>query len=595
MRYKRYHDEIPCGDMRDVFMYNRGIDYEDQDVWYEAGFPDRWCEDYIYEPRWLNRDGKLDRAKAMVERVIEYNEDICVVVDCDVDGLSSASLLINYIGRMNPVYAAKHIQAIHHEGKVHGLGDTVYEVLAMKNVGLCVCPDGASNDEREHKLLNDAGIDILVLDHHECTQDYSNEHTCIVNIQISEYPNKALTGSGVTWQFCRYLDECYGTQYADDLVDLAALGAIGDMADYREVEIRALVSLGLSRISNPLVSAMFEKNKYIYEKHHKGYLGIAFSIVPFINAVTRSGTMEEKEFVFNSMLERNRNVIVESSKRGETGIQVSMADDAVTILDRVKRRQTKDQDEMLERVESIISEKSLTDNAVIAVVLGEDDCRSALCGLLANKIQAKYQHPAMLLRDTGDSYTGSLRNYSMCEDQDFAAKCRATGIPNYVAGHANAAGISIPADKFAEFIEATNESYSDIDFTPSYWVDFIWQGKSISPSDVMSLGSVDYLCGQGMPVPQVAVENITLSPTNVTLMGKNRNTIKVTDNNVSYIIFGADEDVYNKFISDPNLTLTVVGEPNVNEWQGTHSAQVIVNDYELTECDSTDEDGYWVF
>ena len=79
-----------------------------------------------------------------------------------------------------------------------------------------------SNDYEYHKYLDDRGISTLVLDHH--LADHISENAIIINNQLSDYPNKELSGVGVVWQFCRYVDTWLNVHYADDFIDLVALG-----------------------------------------------------------------------------------------------------------------------------------------------------------------------------------------------------------------------------------------------------------------------------------------------------------------------------------------------------------------------------------
>lgn len=570
-------------------LYNRGIKVEDQQDWLNAGWDD------IYPWYELNDDSKMELAVNMVDDCWQNDRDICVVVDSDQDGYTSAAMFINYLTLLDKDYVKQHISWVHHTGKAHGLGDTVYQILE-ENPALVVIPDGGSNDEEQQDLLQENGTGILVLDHHECIADYSDLRTYrdIINVQISKYPNKSLTGAGVVWQFCRAFDELNNYDFADNFIDLAAFGDCADMADYRQPEIRALINLGFSNIKNPFFYALSKKNEYTYEKHHKGYLGMAFAVAPFVNAICRSGTMGEKEEVFKAMLTAYAFEKVESSKRGEKGIFVPRYQNAVTIVEQVKRRQTQLQDIAMENIVSKIEDNHLTDNAIIAVVVDPDECEASLAGLCANKIQAQYQHPAMVLRrtktkeDTEEKYVGSLRNYSNCSISNMASLCRSTGIPDFVAGHESAAGVGISSSKFSEFIAATNELYKGIDFTPVYWVDYIWDENTIDPQAILELGGLE-LYGQEIPESQVVVENIRLSETNVTLMGAKRNTIKVMCGSVACILFGTDEDTYQKFI-EGDKQLTIVGVPNCNEWNGNVLPQILIDDYELTEAEEE-----WIF
>ena len=89
---------------------------------------------------------------------------------------------------------------------------------------MIICPDSSSNDYEYHKILWEQKSDVLVLDHHEA--DSISEYACIINNQLSDYPNKELSGVGVVWQFCRYINFLIkgDYQYANNYLDLVALG-----------------------------------------------------------------------------------------------------------------------------------------------------------------------------------------------------------------------------------------------------------------------------------------------------------------------------------------------------------------------------------
>ena len=82
-------------------------------------------------------------------------------------------------------------------------------------------------------------------------------------------------------------------------------------------------------------------------------MGAAFFIAPFVNAISRSGTLEEKEIVFNSMLKYKALKEIPSTKRGhKKGDMETIVDAALRICTNVKNRQTKAQDAGLEYLEN---------------------------------------------------------------------------------------------------------------------------------------------------------------------------------------------------------------------------------------------------
>lgn len=108
-----------------------------------------------------------------------------------------------------------------HNGKQHGLKDCI-DKIQTKKYKLVLCPDSASNDFEEHARIKAYGGNTIVLDHH--LADKISEDAIIINNQLSNYPNKELSGVGIVWQFCRFLDKSLRLCNADEFLDLVALG-----------------------------------------------------------------------------------------------------------------------------------------------------------------------------------------------------------------------------------------------------------------------------------------------------------------------------------------------------------------------------------
>jgi single-stranded-DNA-specific exonuclease len=457
---------------------------------------------------------------------------------------------------------------------------------------LVICPDASSNDYKEHRELYDKGIECICLDHHPVDNPdlISSDPAIIINVQLTEYPNKALTGGGVTYKFVSAFEDIvrHGNQ-PTEFMDLCAIANCGDMADYRESEIRAIIKIGFSNIKNPMLHEMVKQHSYVIEKRNGlNYLSAAFGIVPFTNAICRSATMEEKELFFKGMLTRYAFDKVPSSKRGITG-DVYLYQEAVTIADRVKRRQDKLVQETMEVLDKRIQDNHLTDNAIIVCLCEPDEIEAEICGLVANKIQAQYQHPALVLRRYWNSdlneyvYQGSARNYSYCLIENMKDMCEKTKHVIFCAGHQSAFGFGIRESEIADFIKATNELYKGVNFTPVYWVDFIWKPSDLDAATILEIAELD-IWGQEMPQSQVVVKDIPLSESNVQILGlaKGHPTIKIECNGVEFMLFKVSEELYEQFIQ-PNQYLTIVGTCSKNEWNGIVKPQILIDDYDLQE------------
>lgn len=585
IRYKLYNETNPHLSARQQVLFNRGIPVEEQEHWLKADWED------------INDWRLLDNIKAAVNRVfwaLKNKEKTVVLQDCDCDGYTSTSVLVNYFGHVDPTFVKERVQILYHEGKKHGLSDVMEEI--PEDTKLIIIPDAGTNDAIYCAELAEKGVDIVVLDHHD--SDIKNPYAIIVNPQMCDYPNKNLVGAGTTWQFCRAVDELYGYDYANDLLDLCALGQIGDMSDYRNPEVRAIVNLGLSNIKNKFFKYIVEKREYsLSKKNGVNYFSVAFYVVSLINAICRSGTVEEKGLVLNAFLEGMCEQTVASSKRGHKGEPVLLYEEAYLVAERAKRRQTDEQDSAMDYFRQQIADKNLIRNAMLFLIDEDNVVRPEIKGLIANKIQAEYQHPtAVISENENGELTGSIRNYGLSVNQDLKGTLESTGLDIQVLGHKNAAGLVISPGVLDSLNSAMNEIYKDIDQTPTYWVDYIWNAQDLFYDRVFALGGLN-IYGQNVQESLVCLENIPLSASNVTLMGlaKGHPTLKIKIGGVDIIKFHSSEEEYEEFIS-PGITITLVAKAALNEWNGNVTPQLLVEDFELSDkIVEDDEFEEWVF
>ena len=565
-------------------LINRGLEYDNLNTWLNAGI------DQIYDESLFDQD-MINKFVNRIKQIRDNGDNITVIVDSDADGFTSAAIFINYLYSQWPTYTADHVDYILHTGKQHGLADVYQNILDDAWTTLVVIPDAGTNDIDEMQALLDAGIDIICMDHHH--SDEWNKNAIIINNQICDYPNKDLSGAGVVWHMCRVLDKAFDLsgQASMDLIDLAALGNMSDMMDYRSIETKAIISLGLQNIKNPFFYYMTEKNKFSIDKMGGiNYMSVAFYVTPFINAMVRSGTPEEKDMIFKSFLQMYAFEEIESGKRGHKGELVPRVEEAVRICTNVKARQTKLQDATMTLLEKRIREQSLLENAIIILKCEPGEVEKNLAGLVANKIQAKYQRPCLVLikSKTKDDkevfYRGSARNYSMSENQDLRQLCEDTGAVEYAQGHANAFGCSIPESKLEDFIESTNEQYKHVSNSPIYWVDFIWSLNSMNVDDILTIAEGKQYWGQEIPEPYICIENIALKPYQIQLLSPDKHpTIKIhLDNGIDIMKFKSSQEEYEDFIGQ-NKILTAICRAAKNEWNGRVSAQLIIEDFELRE------------
>ena len=179
-----------------------------------------------------------DGAKLLLKH-IQQNNKIYIQVDSDCDGYTSAAVLINYLNQIFPIFTQNNIIYSLHSNKAHGINlETV-----PKDTKLIIAPDSSSNEYDIHALLKEQGIDVLVIDHH--LAEKVSEYACVINNQLCDYPSKSLSGVGMVYKFCSYIDSLLPKekQCANNYLDLVALGLIADMVDLKDYEVRRLITL----------------------------------------------------------------------------------------------------------------------------------------------------------------------------------------------------------------------------------------------------------------------------------------------------------------------------------------------------------------
>lgn len=541
----------------------------------------------ILDPSYLDN---IDAGAKMFIKHLAAGDKIFVQVDSDVDGYTSAAALINYANMIAPGHAQRNISYDIHDGKEHGI---ILDKIP-KGTKLVVVPDAGSNNYEEHYILREEGVDVLVIDHHEA--DKISSDACVINNQLSRYyPNKSLSGVGVVYKFCQYIDKFLGKNYADELLDLVAIGMVADMMDLRDFETRELISLGTAKLRNPFIVNFVEAQSYSLKGTVTPF-GISFYIAPYINATIRVGTFDEKLLLFEAMLDFRAYEQIPSTKRGCKGQLEARVDQACRNCKNIKNRQTKSRDASIELIENLIETNNLLEHPILIIQL-DNPVEENLTGLIANQIGGKYMRPVLLLNrhieideKTGEvtkfAWRGSGRNATYSKLTNLREFIANSGLVEYAQGHASAFGVSVLDENLDRFKAYLDEKLKDFDFSSCYRVDFIWIANEVEKykNDIMDLGKLGAYWGQGLPEPYVAIENIPVRGANLTLMSPDKKpTLKITlPGNLSLIKFGSSQEEYDSLFTDTGCTfINVVGTCNLNEWQGNFSPQIIIEDYEI--------------
>ena len=398
---------------------------------------------------------------------IENGNKITVLFDTDLDGITAGTIMTRYLRNFGV-----ECQTVINEGKAHGL--LGQDLSRFEDTQLLIVVDSLDANAENYAKLKEQGMDIIVLDHHTVNPDVPyDDYVTLVTSQVN-YDNPALSGAGTVWKFCKYIDEQELTDYADELVDLAACGLVGDMMDITSMENRYIVSKGLEKINNLAL-------KKIIGGYEFNSTAIAFSVAPLVNASNR---MNKNEYAMKSFLSDDNKEVLSYMK--------------------VLKQCKEDQNTMVAELMPSITEQceKQLDKKMISVFIESD---YGIAGLIGNKILEKYQRPLLILKDCDDTYSGSMRAVGL---SDFRQMCEDSGLAE-AKGHELASGITVKKSDFEKFCDYIEKELSQVDFKVEVDVDIKINVSDITRSLVDKIKSIDRISGTGFKPIKCLVEGMT--------------------------------------------------------------------------------------
>lgn len=457
-----------------------------------------------------------------------------IYADVDADGCSSAAILYHYLTALG-IEAEVYIN----KKKEHGVKDEFF--LEDRHEDCVIVVDSINDTMEQYEKIWAQGKQLIILDHH-IPNAIILENARSLNLVSSaiDYPNPHLSGSGVTWKFVKYLDFINGTNIADNLVDLAAVGIIADVCcvGVESMENREICDFGFRNLQNCGIRAIANAEEMTSET-------IGFSIAPLVNAANR---MNQNKLALDLFLTD----------------KISEAKQIVKDLTKIREEQKKLVGELFENFESMVHEQQ--DNHCYYFFV--DESYETLGGLLATKASDKWKRPCIVVHDTPMGYAGSMRavgveNFSKIVNESGLGEC---------AGHENSAGIVIPKENFDKFKEYVEAQLVSLDFTPSVDVDLYLERMQITPFLLGKIKQINRITGPGFPAVSVCIENIKNYNVKKLSQGKH---LCVETSDMKFLIWN-----FNKWedVCDDGV-LHAVGTIDESFFMGRRTTQMLMQDY----------------
>lgn len=550
----------------------------------------------LYAPQLLK---DMDKAIDILLRKIAEGKRIRIIGDYDIDGICSTYILYKGL----TACGADVDTAIPH--RIHdGYGLNEHLIQEAYDAGadtVLTCDNGiAAYDQIEY--ANSLGMTVIVTDHHEVPYDKTDgtrhykipRAAAVVDPKQEDcgYPFEEICGAVVAYKLILALmAQREHTDWRDvmeselglELLEFAAFATIGDVMELRD-ENRIIVKSGLALMAhtrNIGMKALIQATG-TDPAHIRPYT-VGFVLGPCLNATGRLDTAANALELFQAV---------------ETGKAAMLAGDLKAMNDSRKELTLKGVEEAAAQIE----QEGLCNDRVLVVYLPE--VHESLAGIIAGRIREKYGKPTFVLTKAEEGVKGSGRSIEAFHMYDEMTKCKE--LFTKYGGHKLAAGLSLEEENVSEFRRRLNENctLTDEDFEEKVLIDVPMPMAYASFDFISELERLEPF-GNGNPKPQFAQKNVRFVSGRI--LGANRNVGKYIvadeDGRRYEMIYFGDIEGFHEYISakygagavdrlyrtgtwtnsstqSEPIVLSVVYYPDVNEYRGNVSLQMVMKYYQ---------------
>jgi single-stranded-DNA-specific exonuclease len=510
----------------------------------------------------------MAKAVARVKAAIGGGETIAVFGDYDVDGSCSSAMLHDFLAA---VASPPRLYIPDRLGE--GYGPNAPALLKLKDEGasLVICADCGAGAGVALAAARDAGLDVVVLDHHAAQADVPAVAQVNPNRAGDESGLGHLCAAGVTFLFLVALNRAlreaghYAQRPEPDLrecLDLVALATVCDVVPLTGVN-RAFVRTGLARMSKlerPGLNALAEVAR-VAPPFSPYTLG--FVLGPRINAGGRVGRCSLGADLLTTR-------------------DPALAEDYAAALDTHNRERQAIEKLILDEAAALAERQ--TENPFLFVT--GDGWHSGVVGIVAGRLKERFNKPALVAGFEGGMGRGSARSVVGVDLGAMIRAAAAAGVIDAGGGHAMAAGFSLrreQAEPFRAFLAgrfATAEPAAEVGLAIEAVVSP--NGATLSLVDEISrLGPF----GAGNPEPLVGIPGVMLSYADVVGQYHLRLRLGGGGGRLDAIAFrAADTPLGQGLLAARGRKIHVAGRLRLNEWNGRTSIQLHLEDAASAEA-----------
>jgi len=409
----------------------------------------------------LSPDGFKDMPQAArrIAQAIESQQAILIVGDYDADGATATALGIRGLGMLGAQQVGYKVPNRFKDGYGLTLKLAQKIIRAAQTPQLVLTVDNGISSVEGVECLNQAGIDVIVTDHHLAGEQLPDALAIVnPNQPGCEFASKAIAGVGVMFYVLlavrAYLREqkYFGSNPQPNLAVLLDLVAVGTVADVVALDRnnRILVANGIARMRSGRISAGLGTILEVAQADpaHLVAHNLGFVVGPRLNA---AGRLEDIS----------------------SGIECLLADDQMHALalarklDQINRDRKEIEQSMQQQALTAVKQLDIQrggEPLKQGLVLFDEAWHEGVVGLVASRIKDRTGVPVLVLASgEDDMLKGSARSVPEVHIRDVLANidARHPGMIMRFGGHAMAAGLSLDCDQLDGFRAAFSQEVAE--------------------------------------------------------------------------------------------------------------------------------------
>lgn len=500
----------------------------------------------------------FEHMKPVVERIqqaIQEKQKILIYGDYDADGITSVTVLMETLTSLG---ADVHFKIPNRFTEGYGPSERLFRQAHEEGIQLLITVDNGISGVAQVAVAKELGLDVIITDHHEAGETLPNADFIIHPHLESAYPFSHLAGVGVAFKLAHALLGRLPEEY----LYLVAIGTIADIVPLQD-ENRYFVKRGLELMRKQPTEAIRALAAVAgVEINDINEETVGFGFGPRINAVGRLGDADPGVHFFRSQSNEEAALyakFLNDKNKERQAIVKATTDEAIAMVE-------------AEPLPSVL-------------IVAGDEWNPGILGIVASRLVEKYTRPAIVLGIDFEKgiAKGSARSIEGFHLYKEIAKNK--DIVPHFGGHPMAAGMTISLDHLDEFTERMvsqgNEILTDEHFIPRITIDIPIRLAEISVEAIEGAAKLGPY-GMGFEKPMYCIQQAEVTSSRKIGASSNHAKLEVTQDGHQMDVIGFHQGELVDQLA-PLTKLTLVGDLQINEWNGRKKTQMLLEDAASTD------------